>query len=249
MLNALSSSRSPLRVAVLCSRRAPGLLHLIDCVEGGDRGWEIVCCLTSEESFAEEAAVRSHGVAVERHAVRAFYAAHDPAARLGDLRVREQYDRCTVERLARHNPDVVVLAGYLLVLTQPMLDAFAPRILNVHHADLTLRDRSGAPLYPGLRAVRDAILAGERETRSTLHVVTERLDAGPMLLRSPAYRVPDVVTWAREAGEVDVIKRAIWAHQEWMLRSAFGPLMEEGLDRLAGPGEDEVAWTPSGAPS
>ena len=73
----------------------------------------------------------------------------------------------TVELLRSHEPDLVILAGYLWLLTQPMLSAFENRIVNVHHADLRLRTASGAVRYPGLRAVRDAILAGEAETRCT----------------------------------------------------------------------------------
>jgi folate-dependent phosphoribosylglycinamide formyltransferase PurN len=239
-------SRPPLRVAVLCSQRAPGVRHLLECVADGDRDWTIVCCLTSEETFAEHDEVDYHGVAIVRHPVRRFYAGYDPAAPACDLRVREAYDWRTVQLLEPYEPDVILLAGYLLVLTRPMLDPFAPRILNVHHSDLALRDRSGGPRYPGLRAVRDAILAGERETRSSVHVVTERVDQGPLLLRSPAYPVADVAVWARAAGEVDVVKRAIWVHQEWMLRTAFGPLMEAALDRLAALGHDAASWPQSG---
>jgi folate-dependent phosphoribosylglycinamide formyltransferase PurN len=227
-------SPSPLRVAVLCSRRAPGLLHLLTRADGLGIDWHIVCCLTSEDRFAEQGEVERHGVPVIAHPVRRFYAAQDPAARLGDLRLRRDYDVRTTELLAPYRPDVVILAGYLLVLTGPMLRAFDGRIVNVHHSDLTRRDADGGPRYPGLRAVRDAILAGEPDTRSTVHLVTERLDDGPPLLQSRPFPVSDVAVWARAAGEDDVLRRAIWVHQEWMLRAAFGPLMERMLDLLAG---------------
>ena len=89
--------------------------------------------------------------------------------------------------------------------------------------------------------MRDAILAGEFETRSTLHVVTDHLDDGPSLIRSQAFPVAEAALWARAAGAPDVLRRAIWVHQEWMLRAAFGPLMEAGLDRLAAAEETVMA--------
>jgi len=231
----------PLRVAVLCSRRAPGLAHLLERMRRGQAaGWRLVCCLTSEHTFEDEALAAACELPVIHHPVHRFYMERHPNARFGDMRARADYDRRTAELLTEYQPDVVLLAGYLLVLTAPMLDAFSGRIVNVHHADLTLRDAAGRPRYPGLRAVRDAILAGERETRCTSHLVTEHLDDGPVLLRSGAYRVPDVVQWARRANADDVLRKVIWAHQEWMLRGAFGPLMEESLELL---GEAGSVWT------
>ena len=223
---------APLRVAVLCSRRAPGLPYLLSR-EQRSPAWSIVCCLTSEETFDELPIAALHDVPVIRHPAHRFYMRTDPHARFGDVRIRAQYDALSTELLAPDAPDVILLAGYLLLLTQPMLAVFAGRIVNVHHADLLLRTASGEPRYPGLRAVRDAIMAGERETRCTSHIVTPHLDGGPMLLRSNAYPVPDVARWALRVGAEDVLRKAIWAHQEWMLRSAFGPLMEHTLGLLS----------------
>ena len=225
---------SALRVAFLCSGRAPGLLHLLAQSPGRGLQWEIVCCLTSEETFAEEPQVAALGVPVVHHPVRRFYAEQLPGARLGDLQAREAYDRRTTELLEPFSPDLIVLGGYLLLLTTPMLTAFEDRIVNVHHADLQLRVASGGPRYPGLRAVRDAILAGEIETRCSAHLVTAGLDDGPALLRSRPFPVAAVAGWARLHGEHDVLRKVIWAHQEWMLRAAFGPLLEQVLDVLSG---------------
>lgn len=225
----------PLRVAVLCSRRAPGLVHLLTDAAGRGTRWHIACCLTSEETFEDEDVVSACAVPVIHHPRRQFYAARDPQARLKDMRLREEYDRRTVELLRPYRPDVVLLAGYLLLLTDPMLTTFADRIVNVHHADLHLRDASGAPRFPGLRAVRDAILAGELETRSTAHIVNPRLDDGLPLVRSEAYPVSELAVWALAEGETarDVLRREIRAHEERMLRESFGPLMARALDMLA----------------
>jgi folate-dependent phosphoribosylglycinamide formyltransferase PurN len=217
----------------LCSGRAPGLLHVLQRAEEHCRTWSIVCCLTSEESFECENDLARQRVPIIHHSIHRFYAEHAPGVRISNREVRRAFDARTVALLNAHGPDCVILAGYLWLLTGPMLSSFADRIVNVHHSDLLLRTPSGSPRYPGLRAVRDAILAGERETRSTAHLVTDRLDEGPILARSAAFPVPEVAVWARLHGEDDVLRRVIWAHQEWMLRAAFGPLMERAIERLA----------------
>lgn len=220
----------PLNVAVLCSSRAPGVAHLLTRAPHRGSGWNIVCCVTSEPTFDPEVQVERRGVPVIHHSVREFYSTRFPEVPLTDLGVREAYDEVTVRKLRPFAPDVVLLAGYLLVLTEPMLAAFPGRIFNVHHSDLLLRGGDGMPKYPGLRAVRDAILAGEHETRATAHIVTPRLDEGPPVLRSWSFPVPGVASWAIQTGARDVLKSAIWAHQEWVLRSAFGPLLAGTLD-------------------
>ena len=214
---------APLRIAVLCSARAPGLTHLLHVALTRPVNWKIVCCVTSEDTFVEQPEVAALDVPVVVHPVRRFYDAHAPQSRLSDLTVRERYDAQTAWLLSDFEPDVVLCSGYLLLLTAPMLKAYPNRIINVHHSDK----------YPGLRAVRDAIRAGERETFSIAHLVTARLDEGPVLARSHAFAVPDVARWARAHGEEDVLRRVIWAHQEWMLRTAFGPLMEQAINLLA----------------
>jgi phosphoribosylglycinamide formyltransferase-1 len=221
------------RVAVLCSGRAPGLTHLLRREQGHVVGWDIVCCLTSEEAFEGELDVCASGVPIIRHPLRDFIATHAPAARIGDLAVRQRYDTEMVRLLRPYRPDFVLLAGYLLLLTPPMLTAFPRRIVNVHHSDLALRNADGGPRFPGLRAVRDAILAGQRETRCSAHLVTTLLDNGPVLVRSQAYAVPEIARWALANEQHDVLRRVVWAHQEWMLRTAFGPLMEQALEQMA----------------
>jgi hypothetical protein len=146
---------------------------------------------------------------------------------------RAEYDRDTLRLLERFHPDALLLDGYLLVVTDPLLRAFAGRIINIHHSDLLKRDELGHVKYPGLRAVRDAFIDGEVETRASAHIVTETLDDGPVLLRSWAFPAPPVVAWAREHDHPDVLRAVAWAHTEWMLRAAWGPMLA-GVIELAG---------------
>ena len=140
-----------------------------------------------------------------------------------DLRAREEYDRHTAGILHMRGVDCVILLGYLFVITDPLLAAFPDRILNVHDGD---------PKYPGLRATRDAILAGERQTRSIVHVVTRDLDAGPLVVRSDPLSIPPFVTQAVFAGDMDIVRAYAYAHREWMMRNIWADLVAQAIERI-----------------
>jgi hypothetical protein len=158
-------------------------------------------------------------------------------ARWTDRGARVAYDRRTAALLAPFRPELVLLSGYLLILTRPMLRAFRGRIVNVHASDWTdssdWTDCSRAA-YPGLRAVRAAIAAGETETRATAHLVTERVDAGPALIRSRAFPVSPLAASARRRGDAASVNAYAFAHQEWMLFEAWGPLLRASIRLAAG---------------
>jgi folate-dependent phosphoribosylglycinamide formyltransferase PurN len=221
----------PLRVAVLCSERAPGLVHLLNHDQRRGSEYEIVCCLTSGETFAEEVRVERRGVPCLAHSVHQFCRTHGAA--LDDLETRVAFDRAMLQQLAPYTADLLLLDGYFLLLTDPVLEQFDGRILDLHPSDITLRNAFGGPRYPGLHAVRDAFLAGESETRASAHVVGPRLDDGPVLLRSWSFPVPPVAAWARQRGALDVLRAAAWVHHEWMLREAWGPMLTRTLELAA----------------
>lgn len=210
-------TRPRLKVAILCSRHAPGVAALLRQRHRRGIGCDIVCCITSSETVPEEVSVERHGVPCLTHSIRGFSRARGTAP--GDLAARRDYDRELLAMLEPFDPDIVMLAGYLLVLTAPMLEAFDGRIINVHHSDLTQTDDRGRPKYPGLRAVRDAIAAGERETRAAAHIVTAEVDRGPVLLRSWGFPVTAGEHWR--------------PHERRMLREAWPPMLMGSIE-LAG---------------
>ncbi len=224
--------RTPLRVAVLCSRRAPGLAHLLTLASRPERSFEIVSVITSEPACPDADLVRGHGVPMQTHDIRACYAARASNV-YRDFETRREYDRETVAKLELAKPDVVLLDGYLYLLTRPMLEAYRHRMLNLHFSDLSLRRRDHGPLYAGIRAVRDALADGRAETRATVHVVNEEPDGGAPLVRSWAYPVSPMVAQARDWHATDMLKAYAFAHQEWMIRDASGPLLAAALSLVA----------------
>lgn len=216
----------PLRVALLCSHRAPGLLKVLTD-ERHHLLYDVVACISSEHDFVDRDVSLKHGVPTYIHDIRDFYRSWN--ARLSDLELRRNYDAGIVQRLAQHQTDVVILCSYLYIATPVLLYAYPNRVVNLHHSDLVNPDGK----YPGLQAVRDAILAGERETRACAHIVTRELDAGPPIARSWPFPVHPMVADLRRWHAGRVLKAYAYAHQEWMIESTWAPLMLAAIELLA----------------
>jgi phosphoribosylglycinamide formyltransferase-1 len=86
---------------------------------------------------------------------------------------REERDLVMATWLEEHGVELVVLAGYMHLLTPPFLRRFPDRIVNVHPSLL--------PAFPGAHAIADALAAGVETTGVTVHLVDEGLDTGPVL--------------------------------------------------------------------
>ena len=90
---------------------------------------------------------------------------------------REERDLVMATWLEEHGVELVVLAGYMHLLTEPFLHRFPERIVNVHPSLL--------PAFPGAHAIRDAVAAGADPTGVTVHYVDDGLDTGPVLAQEP----------------------------------------------------------------
>jgi folate-dependent phosphoribosylglycinamide formyltransferase PurN len=108
-----------------------------------------------------------------------------------NLRLRAAYDQRNVQLLeacAQENHffvDLIFLAGYMRLLHTPILARYFNKILNVHPADLTLMDEGGRRKYVGANAVFDALMNGETRTRSSVILIDENVDTGPILVSGP----------------------------------------------------------------
>jgi folate-dependent phosphoribosylglycinamide formyltransferase PurN len=203
------------------------LAYLLDRDPNRGRLYDVVCLFATDDACADMPVAAAHGIPVLYHPILDF--CRSRGLRLTDPMGRAAYDRETVERLVPFGVDLIVLSSYLYILSRPMLTAFRHRIINVHHSDLTQRDRDGGPQWPGLRAVRDAIVAGTHYTRATVHLVTEQLDGGPPFLRSWPFPVSPLAADALKHGDMDVVRAYAWAHQEWMIRATWGPLLAQAI--------------------
>jgi folate-dependent phosphoribosylglycinamide formyltransferase PurN len=220
-----------LRVALLTSRRAPGLDRLLARSHRPGAGWHFVAAVVSDPASEALPLLAEAHVPAYVHDLRAFCA--ERGTRLGDRASRREYDQHAASLLAPHRPDLVVLSGWLWVLTESFLDAYPDRVINIHDSDLMIPGPCGRPFYRGLRSTRDAVANGEPETRSTVHVVTEDVDVGPLLVRSWGFPVHPLVEEARDWKAEDIISAYAYAQREWMMRSSWGRLLERAIEHYA----------------
>lgn len=92
---------------------------------------------------------------------------------------REEWGVALGDALASHEPDLIILSGFMKLLPPKLVSQFSPRIINTHPAYL--------PEFPGAHAVRDALAAGATETGASVIVVDEGVDTGQILAQR---RVP-----------------------------------------------------------
>ncbi len=151
----------------------------------------------------------------------AFAASHGIATAVVDHRQfpdRERFDAALAEQIDSVAPDLVVLAGFMRVLTAGFVDRYAGRMLNVHPSLL--------PSFPGLKTHQQALDAGVRVHGASVHFVTSQLDHGPIVVQSA---VPVVAgdTPATLAGRVLATEHIIYPRAvRWFVE---GRLALDGL--------------------
>jgi phosphoribosylglycinamide formyltransferase-1 len=151
------------RIAVLASGAGTNLQAILDSLHGRD-GIEVAC------------------VASNKPRARALERAVDAGLETGvftrsDHRDRVGRDAAMADWLAEREVDLIVLAGYMELLSPEFVRRFRNRIVNVHPALL--------PSFPGLDAVGQALKHGVRVTGVTVHFVDEGVDSGPIILQRP----------------------------------------------------------------
>ncbi len=164
----MSTSRAtPLRVAVLASGRGSNLQAVIDAIEAGQVQAKIVAVISNKKE----------AVALERartHKLTDIFV--DPKPYAGRPDSREAYDRELLQILNQHDVKLVLLAGYMKIVTKVLVDAFANRMMNIHPSLL--------PSFPGLDVQKKAIDWGCKLAGCTVHFVTEGVDEGPIILQA-----------------------------------------------------------------
>jgi phosphoribosylglycinamide formyltransferase-1 len=150
---------NPLRVSVLASGEGSNLQAILDTVHN-QHGVEVVCVVSDKPGAR----------ALERAAAVGIPFAIFSTSDFDDRVAR---DRAIAAHLRDMQTELVVLAGYMAILSEDFIAAFFGRIINVHPSLL--------PKYPGLRAIEQAIEAGDNQTGVTVHYVDEGVDTGEVI--------------------------------------------------------------------
>ena len=155
-----------LNIVVLISGQGSNLQAIMDAIARGDLP-ATLCAVISN---------RADAPGLER-AARAGIPAETLSHR--DFPDRQAYDRALQALIDRYHPDLVVLAGFMRILTPAFVAHYAGRLLNIHPSLL--------PAFTGLNTHQRALEAGVAEHGTSVHFVTADLDAGPVIIQA---RIP-----------------------------------------------------------
>ena len=194
-----------LRVAVLASGRGSNLQAVIDAIEAGTVQSKIVAVISNKKEAPALERARRHGLS-------AIFI--DPKPYAGRPDSREAYDRELLDVLRQHDVELVLLAGYMKIVTTVLVEAFANRIMNIHPSLL--------PSFPGLDVQKKAIEWGCKLAGCTVHFVTEGVDEGPIILQAavPIFDADTPATLAARILEQEhkIYPRAVQLYAEGRLR-------------------------------
>ncbi|MEZ5504153.1 MAG: phosphoribosylglycinamide formyltransferase [Halioglobus sp.] len=175
------------RLAVLISGRGTNLQAFIDACAGGALAAQVGLVISNNPGA--EGLRRARRAGIPDHCIdhRGFGS-------------REAFDQALVDAVRASAADLVILAGFMRILTPVMIEPYRGRLLNIHPSLL--------PKYPGLHTHQRALDAGDREAGATVHFVTPELDGGPPVLQATVPVLPmdtaDTLA-ARVAGREHVI--------------------------------------------
>jgi len=196
---------TPLRVAVLASGRGSNLQAVVDAIEAGRVQAQIVVVISNKKNAVALERARKHGL-------KDLFV--DPKPFAGRPDSREAYDQSLLEILQQHEVELVLLAGYMKIVTAVLVNAYANRMMNIHPSLL--------PSFPGLDVQKKAIDWGCRLAGCTVHVVTEGVDEGPIIIQAAVPILdgdtPDTLAARILVQEHKIYPRAVQLFAEGRLR-------------------------------
>lgn len=151
------------KIVVLVSGNGSNLQAILDACQQGQINGSIAAVFSNKaDAFGLE---RARAAGIPGHALE--------AAQFSD---REAFDRQLMLEIDAYGPDLVVLAGYMRILSPAFVTHYQQRLLNIHPSLL--------PKYPGLHTHRKAIENGDKQHGTSVHFVTDELDGGPVILQA-----------------------------------------------------------------
>jgi len=198
----------PLRLGVLASGRGSNLQAIIDAIETGTLDARIVVVISNKREAPALDRARRHGI------TEIFL---DPKPFSGRPDTREAYDRALLDILQKYEAELVLLAGYMKIVTSVLVHAYPNRIMNIHPALL--------PAFPGLDVQKKALEHGVKISGCTVHFVTEGVDEGPIIVQAA---VPVLESDTAEALSARILEQEHRLYPRAVQLYAEGKLQVEG---------------------
>jgi phosphoribosylglycinamide formyltransferase-1 len=201
-------------LGVLISGSGTNLQAIIDAVQERRLDAEICVVISNREDAYGLARARKHNIPTEIVDHRKFTS-------------REAFDRAVVDILRSRGVELVILAGFMRLLSPVLIGAFSNRIMNIHPALL--------PAFPGLHVQRKALEHGVRFSGCTVHFVNEECDEGPIIIQAVVPVFSDDTEAALSARilkeEHHIYPRAIQLYTEGRLHVVGRKVLVDGVER------------------
>lgn len=214
---------SELSIGVLISGSGTNLQSIIDAIAAKKLDAKIAVVLSNKADAYGLVRAKNHGIPAEVLDHKTF-----PS--------REAYDQAVVDRLRERGVELVVLAGFMRLLSPGFIKAYSNRIMNIHPALL--------PSFPGLHVQKKAVEHGVRFAGCTVHFVNEECDEGPIIIQAVVPVFPDDSETTLAARilkqEHRIYPRAIQLYAEKRLHVVGRRVVVDNLER----DEDQVLILP-----
>ncbi len=244
MMFVYTPRETPMNVVVFFSGGASSLRAMLQDTNYG-KLYRVTGAFTDREDASGIALCRDNGIEVIYIGRRKFYKEKGFESNNPDS--RKHFYEAVCREIEGFEPDIIALSGYMHIVSDPLLEEYENRVLNVHPADLTIlsgprierlyascldvssiRELRGLNSlerkFKGDNAVYDAIAAGEKTLRSTIHFATEDFDEGPAIVQSGPFVIDalpeDAASYARQV-------------QDRMKTECDGPAYLKALELIA----------------
>ena len=183
-----------LRVVVLVSGGGTNLQAIIDAIAAGKiTNASVVGVISNNKTVKSLDRARNAGIEAVSVSPK-------------DFADRELFHKALLEEVDRFNPDLVVLAGFLVAIPQEMVHKYSNRIINIHPSLIPSFCGVG---YYGLKVHEKALERGVKVTGATVHFVTEGMDEGPIIAQKPVM--------VEDGDTPEVLQKRVMEQAEWII--------------------------------
>jgi phosphoribosylglycinamide formyltransferase-1 len=159
-----------LKLGILISGNGSNLQSIIDHIEKGSLKAIIKIVISNNPDAYGLTRAKKHGIPIV-------------VLKNGDFKNKEDFDLELINILKNNSVDLVILAGFMRIITSTILNAFPQKIMNIHPALL--------PSFPGIHGQKQALEYGVKLSGCTVHFVDEGVDTGPIIIQSAVQVLDD----------------------------------------------------------